>query len=556
MRRWIRGRAKSVLDRRYVRISDWDAIPALVDQLVDRVDQLVDRVDSATSSANVGVSFVADEDPNDLRDKLLAAHRLTRETADVVASLAERATIGASFVAHEDPHELRKKLFAAHRLATESAIGIESLLQSEILLWQAVDNVAVVGGSISSGAASGNDGESLAAFGQHGMSIRLITNSFTVSHPALNEDIHPDLLALATAIVVAPWVGSRLDLNVEVSDILSRTVRDSLGFEVGPVDSSLTGRPDGGELGLLFSGGVDSMAALSVLPATSPLIHLRRVRHSRIPDRATHLRTNVNVDIAAAAGGEDRPFHVVDTDLEFLCGPYPTYGGRYTLAIGAVLLADVLDLGGIVRGTTIEGRWLQPNARFNAAGSTFLSWRGPFLAAGIPLTEPTSGASEVVLMRAVRESGMFDRTRSCQLGPPERSCQHCVKCYRKELIISATDRSPLPKWAIDNAASDERFQDLLTKGRPMDMQHIYEYALPRVEGLEGSIYGRLNSILGSTEEGTEWVGGFYRAALDDLTPRWADIIVPKISQLSRYMTTEEEIQLEAWSATPADASLR
>lgn len=153
MRRWISGRAKSMLDRRYVRMSDWDVISA-------RIDEIADWVDSTARSASVGASFVADEDPNDLRDKILASHRLAQETADVVASLAESASVGASFVAHEDPHELRKKLFAAYRLATESAIGIESLLQSEILLWQAVDTVAVVGGSISSDDTSGIDGVS------------------------------------------------------------------------------------------------------------------------------------------------------------------------------------------------------------------------------------------------------------------------------------------------------------------------------------------------------------------------------------------------------------
>ena len=97
-------------------------------------------------------------------------------------------------------------------------------------------------------------------------------------------------------LVVSPWVGSRLELSVGVTERFARSVRENFGLEIGPVDHELKGRSEGSELGMLFSGGVDSVEGLSVLPASSPLIHLRRVRHRRIPNRATHLRTDVNVD--------------------------------------------------------------------------------------------------------------------------------------------------------------------------------------------------------------------------------------------------------------------
>jgi hypothetical protein len=400
-----------------------------------------------------------------------------------------------------------------------------------------------------------DEGESLHASGQGGMSIRLITNSFSLSHPDFTEDMHPDILALAAALVLGPWVGRRLDFNIGVSEAFAQSVREGLGFDVGPVDRALAARRQGSELGLLFSGGVDSVANLSLVPTSAPLIYLRRVRHRRIPDRATHVRTDVNMDIAAAVAGDDRPLHVVESDLEYLCGPFPTYGGRYTLGVGAVLLADSLDLGGIVRGTTIDGRYLAPTAQFTTGESSILSWRGPFAAAGIPMSEPTSGASEVVLMRAVRESGVFPRTRSCQLGPPERSCQQCLKCYRKELIIAALERSQLPRWTIDNARSDERFRSLLARGRPIPLQHVYEYALPRIGGLEGTVFSELADMLGSTEEGTEWASAYYRPALDDLPSRWVDVIVPGIPQLSRYMTRDEERRLRTWSAVPSRESM-
>jgi hypothetical protein len=153
VRRWIADRTKAALDRRYTKTADGEALSA-------RVDELSERLVPMERLALLGAVFVADEDPNDLREKLLAAHRSTIESATLVASLSESARLGSSFVSNEDPHELRKKLFAAFRLATESAIGIESLLQSEILLWQALDAVSEAD---SSGVEGGGVGVDVAA---------------------------------------------------------------------------------------------------------------------------------------------------------------------------------------------------------------------------------------------------------------------------------------------------------------------------------------------------------------------------------------------------------
>ena len=71
-----------------------------------------------------------------------------------VAAARSVAEMGSAFVAHEEPHALRKKLFEAHRLARESAEAIESLLQAELMLWQAIDaaNAEIDGGEAHRGA--------------------------------------------------------------------------------------------------------------------------------------------------------------------------------------------------------------------------------------------------------------------------------------------------------------------------------------------------------------------------------------------------------------------
>lgn len=54
-------------------------------------------------------------------------------------SAVESIPKGFRFVGNEDPDQLRIKLFEAHRLAVEASRAIETILQEEIRLWQAID---------------------------------------------------------------------------------------------------------------------------------------------------------------------------------------------------------------------------------------------------------------------------------------------------------------------------------------------------------------------------------------------------------------------------------
>ena len=89
----------------------------------------------------------------ELRERIVALEtELTGRVVDLDADveqlkvksieIRDEAAKGSAFVAHEEPHALRKKLFESHRLAREGAEAIESLLQAELLLWQATDAIS------------------------------------------------------------------------------------------------------------------------------------------------------------------------------------------------------------------------------------------------------------------------------------------------------------------------------------------------------------------------------------------------------------------------------
>ena len=96
---------------------------------------------------------------------------------------------------------------------------------------------------------------------------RMFQREFSISLPEGVKDIHPDLVALATILVVNPFVGNRLVPPLKVSSrfqiaansVLSRyKISDHVDPLLSPREQPSTSIPM-----LAFSGGVDSTAALS-----------------------------------------------------------------------------------------------------------------------------------------------------------------------------------------------------------------------------------------------------------------------------------------------------
>ena len=192
--------------------------------------------------------------------------------------------------------------------------------------------------------------EHLTGIGQDRVPIRLVTNEASIRHHAVSSEAHPDLVALAILTIVVPWTTRRVNLDLPVSRGFSEAVRAAFDIDIGPVDNTIEPRNPGDRIGLLYSGGMDSGALLGFVPPDAPLVNLRRVRHPRIPNRATHLRVDVSEHYARLMDRPGRDFEVVSTDLEFLCQPFPTYPTWPATGIGAVLLGDYLGMVPLPRG--------------------------------------------------------------------------------------------------------------------------------------------------------------------------------------------------------------
>ncbi|GAB3145392.1 hypothetical protein GCM10027290_25200 [Micromonospora sonneratiae] len=396
--------------------------------------------------------------------------------------------------------------------------------------------------------------DTLAARGQGGRAIELVTDRCRVELPEAAGEVHPDLRALAAWMIVQPWAKRRVRFDQPVSTSFADAVQAGWGVVAGPVDSDFAPRRPGPVAGLSYSGGADSMAVSVMLPPETPHLFFRRVAHSRVPNRATHLKLDVAQRLVEEAGRRGRRTAVVRSDLEYLTLPFPMLPTWTAFAIGLALLGDRLDLGAISFGTVLESRFLDNGRSFVTAGPS--PWERLFDAAGVPMLRPAAGMTEVLTLRQAGESDLGDLARSCLLGTAQSPCLACVKCLRKELILAALKRGPLPAELLRRIPPTHRVaRELLSGKPPFYFQDMLEYGLARAR-IDGTFLEPLRERLRPSIEGTAWAERYYPPALDLEVPvPWRPMIAQFVAERIGSMTAEEMATVQTWDAanrpTPA-----
>lgn len=380
--------------------------------------------------------------------------------------------------------------------------------------------------------------------GQEPMEVQLATGSCRVILPfALTTEPHPDLLAVAAYSVAKPWTRRRLRFDRPVSARLASTFANALGITVSPVDKELQARERHRSLVLSYSGGMDSIAASTLIPGATPLVHLRRIGHRRVPNRATHVRSSEIADLATRAREYGREVEVVQTDLEFLCLPLPTFPEWTTVAIGAVLMADHYATGGIVFGSILEAIYLDNGRAWCRRDDRHLA---VFEAASLPILEPVGGLSEVATHILAQRSELWGLARSCLLGTVDAPCLSCIKCLRKELISAALTGDPVPDRLVEAAASGFPGLDGYFGDPPYFMNDVMSWALSLVD-VSGTSLAPIKQNVLSASPPPAWIGKLYSPALQELSIEpWRTRIERELLAQVDPMSEEEERQLRGW----------
>jgi len=200
------------------------------------------------------------------------------------------------------------------------------------------------------------------------------------------------------------------------------------GIEVPPPNAT---RPRAGKrIALAYSGGVDSHAALRLLPSAIP-VHTQVARPSSL-----HKLEN-----ALLALREGRGLAVVtDSDeLPRLHGRPRGFYGYDAWTVPSVLLTEHLKLGFVADGNVLETAYLYSSAghgtRYSAPDQREL--RDRFRMAGLEYAMPCAGLTEVATTRITASAPYV---MGCMRGVGGKPCGACAKCYRK----SALNGFPLP----------------------------------------------------------------------------------------------------------------
>ena len=375
-----------------------------------------------------------------------------------------------------------------------------------------------------------------------GQRLELRTNSCHVRLPYPVPSVHPDLLAVAAWTVAAPWTRRRVTFDRPISPAVAEALRTGWGVDAGPVGEDPR---SGSRLALSYSGGADSMAVASIFPDV-PFVHFQRVSHPRVPNRWTHYRSDVLAKLARRTG---RDVTIVQSDLEFVLSfPRPGYPEHHAVTVGALLLADELDLGGVALGYELGSRWLG-GGRYvhrytpdNPMWAAHGKWGRLFAAAGLPMVLPVGGVSEAVTMRLALESDLRDLVRWCLRGSGDGPCGRCGKCLYKELIQAAIERRPLRTTLTADSVPARKWQ----QPPPYGGQEMVAYGCARVPGIEHTPFAKAAQYLAPTIESTSWLDHYYPPALEEIPPPWREQVETRLVQKVGLMTEDQARQVETW----------
>ena len=264
-------------------------------------------------------------------------------------------------------------------------------------------------------------------------SSAMIKNKFSISLPMIKslDEVHNDHLALSSYLVIRPWLKEKIHFGKPVT----RRFADSLekfNLVVSPVDDSLDPYESDTGLyaGLAFSGGADSTAALSILPKTTIPIFLNRPQTEN-----TRYRKDAALHACKTISKAGYNCLIVDCDLELLRNPigFPT---DLANGVPVILLSQKLQIFTICYGTILESLYSLGRLKYKEYSRTshWKMWWDVFESAGLPLSFPVGGVSEVGTEVICSKSNLGSLAQSCIRGNVGEPCMTCWKCFRKTTV--------------------------------------------------------------------------------------------------------------------------
>ncbi len=374
------------------------------------------------------------------------------------------------------------------------------------------------------------------------------------------DDIHPDLLALSALLLVLPWIGHALTLGRGVSEHFAQVVEEDLGVHLHPVDTALPTRsaPGNGRPGLAFSGGVDSTAALSVMPPDTHSVFLEQsaFSHRQASRQKNSLyKKDAALHACKELSGVGRSVDVLPCDLELIRDPV---GFPVDLSNAAPLLciADERGLDSVGWGTIAESAYRIGATGFTdyAERRTLTRWRRIFETVALPIFNAVAGVSEVGTSIIVRESPYGPLAQSCIRGRIGQPCGRCWKCFRKSLLDSALSGHWPSNRQLDVMFAGSEVRLYLNK-IPLKHEDVLTYALGRYEGTHPLMLALKRKVRGG-EVDVDWLERWYQPSLDLVPERYRENTSQLLAGYLEPMSETDMAEFCGWDLTDVIQSER
>ena len=297
--------------------------------------------------------------------------------------------------------------------------------------------------------------------------------------------------------------------------------------------------PTNSRPGLTYSGGVDSCAALAVMPGnTVPIFLNRPMRSDSIYDsEAAIISCNSLKEL-----GYD--VQIIECDLEYLRNP-TGFPSDLANAIPAILLAQKLSLGSISFGTVFESAYGIGHEKYNEyeLGSHWRFYGTLFRSAGIELSLPVAGISEVGTSIIVNKSPLGKYSQSCIRGKWHKPCLKCWKCFRKELLM----KSLYPERNID---IEKMFYapevQIRLSAYPISHENVIIFSIQRINMSQNKFLKILENRL---DTGLELSGlmKWYGPSNNLIPHKWKNRTREKILNFLEQMNENEENIFKKWN---------
>jgi hypothetical protein len=417
--------------------------------------------------------------------------------------------------------------------------------------------------------------------------LRLVRSEWEVRLPAAFVDLHPDVHATAVWTVLWPFVGHRLELPFGVSAWFAEKMAHWYGVTVTPVDPGRSRRecPPDYRPSLLFSGGVDSLAAAMFLPSSTAILFMDRIPH--FPGQSAE-DSNALIDlvhqrsICDALEADGYPVFRVADDHEFLFEPYPVWHSSvYTLP--ALYMADSLKLGVVETGDVLcikyfggyldsrneVTKWrFTPDSHSRAERATEpedpfwgvsdtrqapdLSQAGARAFATLSLVgmgkvSSTFGLSEVATARIVFDSPYRAQGASCYYRSDTNYCMRCDKCFKKILLDRIFEDVEVDPSFIDSFLRYPQVGGIF-RGPFLQWHHIWYYIFQKLR----CAHPWVQELRRQTEGGPDLtlLEKWYPGAAGQIPPVYRREVLASLRRSPGVMSEEEVLRLEKLDIPP------